>query len=136
MAEVSYLMYQSRTWPPGSPCIPLTLLVTGPSWMTHPASLPWTLKLRGLDCPSLYNPTILVTCPLWAFGPPRCYTWFPSVPPCPLSSHGTVQSGLSQVSPPGAVLSHISIINFLPHPTQKQSCSFPLDFFFLIHLLN
>lgn len=100
--------------------------------MAHPALYPKLLQ-PGLgcpssSCPSLYNLAIFSYLVLFIF-------FCTSVPSWPLSlpsllslyglSHGSVHSGLSQMSPLLAMLFLISTINFLPHHTWKQSCPSP-----------
>lgn len=113
-----YLTYQSGCWPPGSPCIPQTPPVTGPSWLAYPASyLTLNSPSHGLGFPSLHNPTILVPCSLCTFGPPGSCTRSPSLPSPHVTQLSPVLSGFSQRSLPLAVLSHIATINLLLHHT-------------------
>ena len=63
MANIGvYLTHKSRHWQPGSPSIPHSLS-QGIDGITLLPSL--NFSSQGLSCPSLYNATILVTCPCY-----------------------------------------------------------------------
>lgn len=125
-----------QTWPPGSPYNPQSLTVTGSSQLTYP--LARTLVLRGLGCFSLYNPNILVICPLSVFGLPGCCTCFPlslplMLPFPPSPSPSPAQSGQvhSRCPASGYALPHIC--NKLPPPPDLQEViSFSFYFFLFV----
>lgn len=95
------------------------------------ASMPCPL-LQGLDCPSLYNPTIYLV--LLYLRPPGFCIWFHSFPspfPSP-SSHGLAQD---RVHSGPFQMSHSFIYNnFLLHHAYEQSC--PLFSFLFIYFTH
>lgn len=109
----------------------------------HPPTLNFSSPPNGLgfppsSCPSLYNPTILVT---WPFDLTlyllALLVWLSPLPsPLRLSSQGLaqsgqVQSGLLEIDVlPLAMLCLLSIIDFLLHHAYKQSCLFFILFFY------
>lgn len=79
----AYCTYESSHWPPGSPCNPLSLPVTGSSLLAYPEPNPKLFQPR--DCPSLYNLTLLVT---WLILYSLCISCYSTCSPShPLSLH-------------------------------------------------
>ena len=124
-------------------CLSNLIQVTKSSWLAYfaPPTLNSLSSGAGLLCPQLSFPLqsnkFGYPC---SFGPLGCCT-FPSPPVslfCCSSSHtaqGHVHSGLSQVFLSLAVLSHLSMVNFLFHHTYKQSRPFPLFLTFPLHFV-
>lgn len=89
---------------------------------------PPMLNLRGLDCSSLYKPTVLVTCFLYPW-----VSWLQYLVPCSPHTH-TPGSG----SHPLGTLPEVPASGCVPtclsqtlSSTQDPSCSFPFYFFLI-----
>ena len=117
---MSYLFnILKRIWPLDSLSIPQFLL-QGMAGIPHP--LPWTFQSRVWAAlssePSVYNPSILVTLTCSdtsgllaaVLGSPLSFPLFHLV-------QGHHHSGLSQMCLPLTMLSHVSMLSFLPHHT-------------------
>lgn len=130
MTEVPILTYQSR---PGLQVSPATL---SPYLFQCMTGIPVYSELSSqrLGGPfSLYNPVILVPCPLSPFFKPfallaTCCTWFSSLPLSPHVAQGYVHCGLSQTSLPLAMLFLLSIINLLLRHLPRSSYVFFISF--------
>lgn len=132
------LTYQSRPCCYVLPAFPQSLPVTEPSWLAYhptPTTPPHTLLSPGswAALPYIIWPFWLPTlfCTFW---PPSSCIWFTPPHPHPhgATQSGNVYSGLSQMSLPLAVLSHLSITNFLLHHTRNSHVPFLFLFPFFI----
>lgn len=110
-----------KSWPPGSPSIPQSLLATGYGWHTWP---PWALPyvIQTFWFPTPFAPLaswLLYLVPLSPHGP---------------AQSGHAHSGRSQMSLLLAVLFHVSTVNFFLHHPLEQPCA-SFHFFPPIHSL-
>ena len=133
MTEVPILMYQSR---PGLQVFPATLSPYLFQCMTCMPRVLRTLQPKIGGPFSLYNPVILVPCPLSPFFKPfallaACCTWFPSLPLSPHVAQGHVHCGLSQMSLPLAMLSPF-VYN---KPSPPPHLGIVMSFFFFIFFI-